>query len=162
MPRITSVVSCLKRPATVANFGLDELHENDGEVGFNNDPTAESENSDMIQIRAFPLSRIHRNMMLRLISDVEQINILIFGQLWSCKSFSFEARKLYANPSFQPNLKSIEPNDIDAVRTLEVSLLVSYLHSIEIHKQQGDSDEHEVIGFKEQALTLSEETFEQL
>ncbi|KAF9378283.1 hypothetical protein CPC16_011401 [Podila verticillata] len=152
MPRITSVVSCLKQPATVANFGLDELHENDGEVGFNNDPTAESENSDMIQIRAFPLSRIHRNMMLRLISDVEQINILIFGQLWSCKSFSFEARKLYANPSFQPNLKSIEPNDID---TCPISTASRFTNSKE-------TDEHEVIGFKEQASTLSEETFEQL
>lgn len=36
------------------------------------------------------------------------------------------------------------------------------LHSIEVHKHQRESDEHEMIGFKEQAPTLSEEAFEGL
>ncbi|KAF9389851.1 hypothetical protein CPB97_010489 [Podila verticillata] len=96
--------------------------------------------------------------------DVEQINILILGNPQSGKSSLIEAMKMYADPSYAPDLEPPGPNGSwnFTVKNLEVSSVVTDLHSIEIRKLRGGGDEYDVVDLKEQAQTLSKEAFENL
>ncbi|KFH69356.1 hypothetical protein MVEG_04169 [Podila verticillata NRRL 6337] len=96
--------------------------------------------------------------------DVEQINILILGNHQSGKSSLIEAMKMYADPSYVPDLERPGPNGSQnfTVKNLEVSSIVTDLHSIEIRRLRGGGDEYDVVDLKDQAQTLGKEAFENL
>ncbi|KAF8981351.1 hypothetical protein BGZ52_002957, partial [Haplosporangium bisporale] len=95
-------------------------------------------------------------------SDLEQINILLIGDVQSGKSSLVETFRLYADPTYTVNTQHImQGNSRFADEKVKITAFLSDLHTIQIRKKK-DTGGYEVINLEEEAKRMSEEDFEDL
>ncbi|KAF9323979.1 hypothetical protein BG006_000960 [Podila minutissima] len=95
--------------------------------------------------------------------DLEQINILLIGDVQSGKSSLVETFKLYADRHYVVSTQHItQGNSRFADEKVKVTAFLSDLHTVEIRKLRQNTDGHDVIDLEEKAKTLSELDVEDL
>ncbi|KAF9392178.1 hypothetical protein CPB97_003503 [Podila verticillata] len=95
--------------------------------------------------------------------DLEQINILLIGDVQSGKSSLVETFRLYANPDYVAKTEHItQGNSRFADEKVKITPFLADLHTVEIRKLRQSTGGYDVVDLDEEAKRLSEEDFEDL
>ncbi|KAG0075850.1 hypothetical protein BGZ93_011144 [Podila epicladia] len=95
--------------------------------------------------------------------DLEQINIMLIGDVQSGKSSLIEIFKLYADPNYQAKTEHITQGDSHfADEKVKITAFLADLHTIQIRKLKANASGYDVVDLEEEAKRLSEEDFEDL
>ncbi|KAG0010249.1 hypothetical protein BGZ81_002871, partial [Podila clonocystis] len=95
--------------------------------------------------------------------ELQQINILLIGDVQSGKSSLVETFKLYADPNYQAKTEHITQDDSRiADERVKTTAFLADLHTVQIRKLRGTTGEYDVVDLEEEAKRLSEEDFEDL
>ncbi|KAF9379130.1 hypothetical protein CPB97_009147 [Podila verticillata] len=93
--------------------------------------------------------------------EVEQINILLIGDVQSGKSSLVEKMKLYADPSYLVNHHCINHGGLyDAEARVRITSFLSNLPTVEIRRLQGKNGRHDLVDIDADSRTLCEEDFD--
>lgn len=96
-------------------------------------------------------------------SEVEQINILLIGDIQSGKSSLVEKMKLYADPSYLVNHHRITHDGLyGAQARVRITSFLSELPTVEIRRLQEKNGRHDVVDIDADSRTLGEEDFDDL
>ncbi|KAF9313160.1 hypothetical protein BG006_004219, partial [Podila minutissima] len=96
--------------------------------------------------------------------DLEQINILLIGDVQSGKSSLVETFKLYADVNYQFKTEHITQGNSRrfADEKVKITAFLTDLHTVQIHKRRGNTSYYDVIDLEEVAKTLDEEDFTEI
>ncbi|KAG0357097.1 hypothetical protein BG005_003914 [Podila minutissima] len=95
--------------------------------------------------------------------DLEQINILLIGDVQSGKTSLVETFKLYADVDYQVKTEHItQGNSRFADEKVKITAFLADLHTVQIHKRRGNTSDYDVIDLEEVAKTLNEEAFTEI
>ncbi|KAF9211056.1 hypothetical protein BGZ59_008581, partial [Podila verticillata] len=95
--------------------------------------------------------------------DLEQINILLIGDVQSGKTSLVETFRLYADPAYTAKTEHItQGNSRFADEKVKITPFLADLHRVEIRKLRQSTGGYDVVDLDEEAKKLSEEDFEDL
>ncbi|KAF9309952.1 hypothetical protein BG003_009118 [Podila horticola] len=95
--------------------------------------------------------------------ELDQINILLIGDVQSGKSSLVETFKLYADPDYVVNTQHItQGNSRYADEKVKVTAFLSDLHTVQIRKLKQSTGGYDVIDLEQEAARMTEEDFEDL
>ncbi|KAG0076091.1 hypothetical protein BGZ92_002584 [Podila epicladia] len=96
-------------------------------------------------------------------NELEQINILLIGDVQSGKSSLVETFKLYADKDYVVNTQHItQGNSRFADEKVKVTAFLSDLHTVQIRKLRQNNAGHDIIDLEQEAGRMTEEDFEDL
>ncbi|KAG0092285.1 hypothetical protein BGZ92_010340 [Podila epicladia] len=95
--------------------------------------------------------------------NLEQINILLIGDVQSGKTSLVETFRLYADTNYQAKTEHItQGNSRFADEKVKITAFLADLHTVQIRKLKPNTSGYDVVDLEEEAKTLSEEDFEDL
>ncbi|KFH69385.1 hypothetical protein MVEG_04198 [Podila verticillata NRRL 6337] len=95
--------------------------------------------------------------------DLEQINILLIGDVQSGKTSLVETFRLYADPAYTAKTKHItQGNSCFADEKFKITPFLTDLHRVEIRKLRQSTGGYDVVDLDEEAKRLSEEEAKRL
>ncbi|KAF9274706.1 hypothetical protein BGZ74_004266, partial [Mortierella antarctica] len=95
--------------------------------------------------------------------DLEQINILLIGDVQSGKTSLVETFKLYADVEYQAKTEHItQGNSRFADEKVKITAFLADLHTVQIRRLNASTGGPNVVDLEEEAKRLSEEDFEDL
>ncbi|KAF9371685.1 hypothetical protein CPB97_001780 [Podila verticillata] len=95
--------------------------------------------------------------------SLDQINILLIGDVQSGKTSLVETFKVYADPNYTPEtVHATQSISRSADEDVMITSFRTDLHIVQIRKLKGSTDDYDVVDFDEQAKRLSKEDFQGL
>ncbi|KAF9389839.1 hypothetical protein CPB97_010477, partial [Podila verticillata] len=95
--------------------------------------------------------------------ELEQINILLIGDVQSGKTSLVETFRLYADTAYQAKIKHItQGNSRFADEKVKITAFLADLHTVQIRRLKASTGGTDLVDLEEEARILSEEDFEDL
>ncbi|KAG0348333.1 hypothetical protein BG005_011607 [Podila minutissima] len=94
--------------------------------------------------------------------DLEQINILLIGDVQSGKTSLVETFRHYADTNYIANTQHITKDNRSSNETVKITSFLADLHTVQIRRLKTSTYGYDVVDLDEEVKTLSEEDFEDL